>query len=141
MIDVSLRTAIVDLMLNLRKDFGLTYLFITHDLAIAKYISDHIGIMYLGKIVELADKQAIFENPLHPYTQALLAAIPVPDPERKRKASELVGDVPSAIDIPSGCRFHTRCKYAKETCEKEAPELVQVSPGHYVACPFEQQTS
>jgi peptide/nickel transport system ATP-binding protein len=138
MIDVSLRTAMVDLMLNLRRDFGLTYLFITHDLAIAKYISDRIGIMYLGKIVELGDKHDIFENPLHPYTHALLAAIPVPVPERKRKASELVGDVPSAINIPSGCRFHTRCRYAEEGCKREEPELVEVSPGHYVACPLEQ---
>lgn len=140
MIDVSLRTAIVDLMLNLRKDFGLTYLFITHDLAIAKYISDRIGIMYLGRIVELGDKQTIFSNPLHPYTQALLAAIPVPDPDRRRKATELIGDVPSAIDIPSGCRFHTRCRYAKEECAKEEPQLVEVSSGHFVACPLEQQT-
>jgi peptide/nickel transport system ATP-binding protein len=137
MIDVSLRTAIVDLMLNLRKDFGLTYLFITHDLAIAKYISDRIGIMYLGRIVELGDKETIFSNPMHPYTQALLAAIPVPDPDRKRKVTELIGDVPSAIDIPSGCRFHTRCRYAKDACEKEEPKLVEVSSGHFVACPFE----
>jgi peptide/nickel transport system ATP-binding protein len=136
MIDVSLRTAIVDLMLNLRKDFGLTYLFITHDLAVAKYISDRIGIMYLGKIVELGDKETIFSNPMHPYTQALLAAIPVPDPDRKRKATELIGDVPSAIDIPSGCRFHTRCRYAREQCQNEAPELVEVAKGHFVACPF-----
>jgi peptide/nickel transport system ATP-binding protein len=138
MIDVSLRTAIVDLMLNLRRDFGLTYLFITHDLAIAKYISDRIGIMYLGKIVELGDKETIFSNPLHPYTQALLAAIPVPDPDRGRRATELIGDVPSAIDIPSGCRFHTRCRYAKEECEKEEPPLIEVSPGHYAACPSHQ---
>ncbi len=138
MIDVSLRTAIIDLMLSLRKDFGLTYLFITHDLAIAKYISDRIGIMYLGKIVELGDKQTIFSNPLHPYTQALLDAIPVPDPDRRRKASELIGDVPSAINIPTGCRFRTRCRYAKEACAKEEPKLVEVSPGHYVSCPFKQ---
>jgi peptide/nickel transport system ATP-binding protein len=136
MIDVSLRTAIVDLMLNLRRDFGLTYLFITHDLAIAKYISDRIGIMYLGKIVELGDKQTIFENPLHPYTKALLAAIPVPVPERMRKATELIGDVPSAIDIPSGCRFRTRCRYAEKDCENEEPKLVEVSSGHFVACPL-----
>jgi peptide/nickel transport system ATP-binding protein len=138
MIDVSLRTAIIDLMLSLRKDFGLTYLFVTHDLAIAKYISDHIAIMYLGKVVELGDKQTIFENPLHPYTQALLAAIPVPVPEQKRKASQLIGDVPSAINIPSGCRFHTRCRFAKEDCEKEEPKMVEVSPGHFVACPLNQ---
>jgi len=134
MIDVSLRTAIIDLMLNLRKDFGLTYLFITHDLAIAKYISDRIAIMYLGKIVELADKQEIFANPLHPYTQALLAAIPVPVPERERKTTELIGDVPSAINIPSGCRFRTRCRYAKKGCAEKEPQLVPVSPNHYVAC-------
>lgn len=135
MIDVSLRTSIIDLMLDLRKDFGLTYLFITHDLAIAKYISDRIAIMYLGKIVELADKQTIFANPLHPYTQALLAAIPVPVPEAKRKKTELKGDVPSAINIPSGCRFRTRCPRCDEkTCKEEEPELIQISPNHYVAC-------
>jgi oligopeptide/dipeptide ABC transporter ATP-binding protein len=134
MIDVSLRTAIIDLMLNLRKDFGLTYLFITHDLAIAKYISDRIAIMYLGKIVELADKQTIFANPLHPYTQALLTAIPVPVPEAERKKTELIGDVPSAINIPSGCRFRTRCRYAEEACAEKEPELIPVSPNHYVAC-------
>jgi peptide/nickel transport system ATP-binding protein len=134
MIDVSLRTAIIDLMLNLRKDFGLTYLFITHDLAVAKYISDRIAIMYLGKIVELADKQTIFANPMHPYTQALLAAIPVPVPERKRKTTELIGDVPSAINIPSGCRFRTRCRHAGKACKEKEPELIPVSPNHYVAC-------
>jgi len=134
MIDVSLRTSIIDLMLNLRKDFGLTYLFITHDLAIAKYISDRIAIMYLGKIVELADKQTIFANPLHPYTQALLEAIPVPVPEAKRKKTELIGEVPSAINIPSGCRFRTRCRYAKKACAEKEPELIPVSSNHYVAC-------
>jgi peptide/nickel transport system ATP-binding protein len=134
MIDVSLRTAIIDLMLDLRRDFGLTYLFITHDLAIAKYISDRIAVMYLGKIVELGGKDAIFNSPVHPYTKALLAAIPVPNPERKRNPSELIGEVPSAIDIPSGCRFHTRCKYAKEACSVKEPELVEVAPGHFAAC-------
>jgi len=134
MIDVSLRTAIIDLMLNLRKDFGLTYLFVTHDLAVAKYISDRIAIMYLGRIVEIGDREAIFSDPLHPYTQALLSAIPVPVPERKRKHIALVGDVPSAIDIPSGCRFHTRCSYADETCKEAEQELIPVSPNHYVAC-------
>jgi peptide/nickel transport system ATP-binding protein len=134
MIDVSLRTAIIDLMLKLRKDFELTYLFITHDLAIAKYISDRIAIMYLGKIVELGDKETIFSNPLHPYTQALLSAIPVPVPERIRKKTELIGEVPSAINIPSGCRFRTRCRRARKTCEKKDPELIPVSPNHYVAC-------
>jgi peptide/nickel transport system ATP-binding protein len=134
MIDVSLRTTIIDLMLGFRKELGLTYLFVTHDLAVAKYISDRIAIMYLGKIVEIGDKQEIFSNPMHPYTKALLLAIPVPDPERKRKMAELKGEVPSAINLPSGCRFRTRCPEAEEACKVEEPEMVQVSPNHLVAC-------
>jgi peptide/nickel transport system ATP-binding protein len=134
MIDVSLRTTIIDLMLNLRKELGLTYLFITHDLAIAKYISDRIAIMYLGRIVEMGDKQELFSKPLHPYTQALMEAIPIPNPERKKKRAELRGEVPSAIDIPAGCRFRTRCSYEEKTCTEEKPELVAVSPNHLVAC-------
>jgi peptide/nickel transport system ATP-binding protein len=134
MIDVSLRTTIIDLMLGLRKELELTYLFITHDLAIAKYISDRIAIMYLGKIVEIGEKQEIFSNPLHPYTQALMFAIPVPNPERKRIPTELKGEVPSAINIPFGCRFHTRCPYAEKKCEEVEPELITVKPGHLVAC-------
>jgi peptide/nickel transport system ATP-binding protein len=134
MIDVSLRTAIIDLMLNLRKELGLTYLFVTHDLAVAKYISDRIAIMYLGKIVEMGNQQMIFSNPIHPYTKALLSAIPVPIPERKRKKITLQGDVPSAIDIPQGCRFHTRCSYADKTCKEAEPKLIQVEPNHFVAC-------
>jgi peptide/nickel transport system ATP-binding protein len=133
MIDVSLRTTIIDLMLNLRKELELTYLFITHDLAIAKYISDEIAIMYLGKIVEMGEKQEIFSNPLHPYTKALMSAIPVPNPERKRAAIELKGEVSSAIDVPQGCRFNPRCPYAEKECMSE-PELIAVKPGHFVAC-------
>jgi peptide/nickel transport system ATP-binding protein len=134
MIDVSLRTTIIDLMLDLRRELGLTYLFITHDLAIAKYITDRIAIMYLGRIVEMGDKHEIFSRPLHPYTQALLLAIPVPNPERKRRMIELRGEVPSAIDIPRGCRFRTRCPCEQGVCKQEEPELVPVSPGHFVAC-------
>lgn len=134
MIDVSLRTTIIDLMLELRKELNLTYLFITHDLAIAKYISDRIAIMYLGKIVEMGDKKEIFSNPLHPYTQALLAAIPVPNPERKRRPIALKGEVPSAINIPSGCRFHPRCPHEEKRCREKEPELIEVSPNHFVAC-------
>lgn len=134
MIDVSLRTTIIDLMLELRKELNLTYLFITHDLAIAKYISDRIAIMYLGKIVEMGDKKEIFSNPLHPYTKALLAAIPVPNPERKRKPIALKGEVPSAINIPSGCRFHPRCPHEEKRCKEKEPELIEVSPNHFVAC-------
>jgi len=134
MIDVSLRTTLIDLMLDLRKELGLTYLFITHDLAVAKYISDRIAIMYLGKIVEIGDKKRLFSNPLHPYAQALLSAIPVPDPERKRKAIELKGEVPSAINIPPGCRFHPRCPKAFDKCTIEEPVLVNVGKDHLVAC-------
>ena len=134
MIDVSLRTTLIDLMLDLRKELGLTYLFITHDLAVAKYISDRIAIMYLGKIIELGEKGEIFSNPLHPYTQALLSAIPIPDPERKRKTIELKGEVPSAINIPPGCRFHPRCPKAFSKCPLEEPVLLDVAKDHFVAC-------
>jgi len=134
MIDVSLRTTLIDLMLDLRKELGLTYLFITHDLAVAKYISDRIGIMYLGKIIEIGEKGEIFSNPLHPYTQALLSAIPVPDPERKRKTIELKGEVPSAINIPPGCRFHPRCPKAFDKCPLEEPVLMDIRKDHFVAC-------
>jgi len=134
MIDVSLRTTLIDLMLDLRKELGLTYLFITHDLAVAKYISDRIAIMYLGKIVEIGDKEELFSDPLHPYTQALLSAIPVPNPERKRKTIELKGEVSSAINIPPGCRFHPRCPKAFEKCPIEEPVLVNVGKHHLVAC-------
>jgi peptide/nickel transport system ATP-binding protein len=134
MIDVSLRTTIIDLMLDLRRELGLTYLFITHDLAIAKYISDRIAIMYLGRIVEVGGKAEIFSRPMHPYTQALLLAIPVPNPERKRRIIELRGEVPSAIDVPKGCRFRTRCPCERDVCKQQEPELVSVSPGHLVAC-------
>jgi len=134
MIDVSLRATLIDLMLNLRKDLGLTYLFITHDLAVAKYISDRIAIMYLGKIVEMSSKESIFLNPMHPYTQALLSAIPIPNPERKRKRIELIGEVPSAINIPTGCRFHPRCPYKKDECSRKAPPITEVEKEHFVAC-------
>jgi len=136
MIDVSIRTTIIDLMLSLREKLGITYLFITHDLAIAKYISDRIAIMYLGKIVELCEKKELFSNPLHPYTKALLSAIPVPNPEKKRRPIRLMGEVPSAIKIPSGCRFHPRCRYAVEKCMVEEPALTDIN-GHMVACYLE----
>lgn len=134
MIDVSLRTTLIDLMLDLQKELGLTYLFITHDLAVAKYISDRIAIMYLGKIVEMGEKGELFSHPLHPYTQALLSAIPVPNPERKRETVELKGEVPSAINIPSGCRFHPRCPKAFDKCPIEKPVLMNVGKRHFVAC-------
>lgn len=136
MIDVSLRTTIIDLMLSFRKELGLTYLFITHDLAVAKYISDRIAVMYLGKIIEIGRKESLFRNPKHPYTQALLSAIPVPNPKREKRRIELSGEVPSAIDIPAGCRFHPRCPYRKDKCSKMEPQLIEVEKDHFVACSF-----
>ena len=134
MIDVSLRTTIIDLMLDFRKELGLSYLFITHDLAVAKYISDRIAIMYLGRVIEMGSKERLFLSPTHPYTQALLSAIPVPDPKRKRKVVELTGEVPSPINIPSGCRFHPRCPYKKDVCTQEEPQLIEVEKDHLVEC-------
>jgi peptide/nickel transport system ATP-binding protein len=134
MIDVSLRTTIIDVLLSFRDILGLTYLFVTHDLAVAKYISDRIAIMYLGKIVEIGTKQEIFSTPIHPYTKALLSVIPVPDPKRKRKAVELAGEVPSAINVPAGCRFHPRCPFAEKKCNMEEAELLPITSTHSVAC-------
>ena len=134
MIDVSLRARILELMIQLKEELNLTYLFITHDLAVAKYISDRIAIMYLGKIVEMGGKEAIFSNPKHPYTEALLSAIPIPDPRVKRKRVKLKGEVPSPINPPPGCIFHTRCPLATDICRREEPELVEIEDGHFVAC-------
>ena len=134
MIDVSLRARILELMIQLKEELNLTYLFITHDLAVAKYISDRIAIMYLGKIVEMGGKEAIFSNPKHPYTEALLSAIPIPDPRVKRKRVRLKGEVPSPINPPPGCIFHTRCPLATDICRREEPELVEIEDGHLVSC-------
>lgn len=134
MIDVSLRASILDLMLDFRRELNLSYLFITHDLAVAKYISDRIAIMYLGKIVEMGLTKEIFINPLHPYTKALLSAIPIPNPESRREKIRLPGEIPSAIDIPSGCRFHPRCPNKIGICEREEPTLKEIRANHYVAC-------
>jgi len=134
MIDVSLRTTIIDLMLNFREELELTYLFITHDLAVAKYISNRIAIMYLGKIIETCSKERLFLKPLHPYTQALFSAIPIPNPKRKKKRIELKGEVPSAINIPPGCRFHPRCPHKMKECLKKEPKLTEVEKNYLVAC-------
>lgn len=134
-LDVSVQAQVVNLMQDLQEQFGLTYLFISHGLAVVKHISTRVGVMYLGKLVELAPAQEIYANPLHPYTQALLRAIPIPDPDAKRKvAQRLGGDVPNPMAPPAGCRFHTRCPQAIERCGAEEPELVEVSPDHFVAC-------
>lgn len=133
MIDLSLRASILDLMMDLKREYDLTILFITHDLSTAFYLSDRIAIMYLGRIVEIGDSNRIFENPLHPYTQALMKAIPIPKP-RYRVELPLKGEIPNAIDIPSGCRFHPRCPYIMDKCKMDDPVLKEVEKNHYVAC-------
>ncbi|MCD6509511.1 MAG: ABC transporter ATP-binding protein [Thermoprotei archaeon] len=134
MLDMSIRAEMLNLMLNLKEQYGLTYLYITHDLATARYVCDRIAIMYLGKIVELGDIDDIMESPLHPYTRALLAAVPVPDPEIKIGEIPIKGEIPSPINIPPGCRFHPRCPFAKPICQKEEPEFKEIEPGHFIAC-------
>ena len=134
MLDMSIRASILNLMLDLRDKMGLSYLFITHDLATAKYIADRLAIMYLGKIVEIGKAVDVIDNPLHPYTKALIAAVPVPDPRHKIGEIPIRGEVPSPIDLPSGCRFHPRCLNAFEPCDKKEPLLKEVEPGHFVAC-------
>ena len=133
-LDVSIQAQVINLMMDLQRDKNLSYLFIAHDLAVVEHISHRIAVMYLGKIVEYTDKQTLFTNPLHPYTEALLAAVPIPNPQLKRKKHLLQGDVPSPINPPPGCTFHTRCPYAEARCKIEIPALREVSPGHMVAC-------
>ncbi len=135
-LDVSIQSQVLNLLAELQKEFNLTYLFIAHGLSVVKHVSDRVGVMYLGKLVELADKNEIYANPKHPYTEALMSAIPVPDPTVRRERIILEGDVPSPIDPPAGCRFHTRCRLAVEACRHEEPQLVDIGGGHWVACPL-----
>jgi oligopeptide transport system ATP-binding protein len=137
-LDVSVQAQVVNLLEELQEKFDLTYLFIAHDLSMVRHISQRIAVMYLGKLVELADRDELFENKMHPYAIALLSAVPIPDPikERQRKRIILEGDVPSPAKPPSGCRFHTRCPIAEEICMVEDPPFEEKSPGHWAACHF-----
>jgi peptide/nickel transport system ATP-binding protein len=136
MADVSVRALLLDLMMRLKEELNLTYLFITHDLATAKYVCDRIAIMYLGKLCEVGPLTEVYEHSAHPYTRALLEAVPVPDPRHRRKEPMPVGEIPSAINPPSGCRFHPRCPIARENCSVDEPALREIRPGHYVACHY-----
>jgi oligopeptide/dipeptide ABC transporter ATP-binding protein len=140
-LDVSIQAQVINLMQDLQKEFGLTYLFISHNLAVIRHIADRVAVMYLGKIVELTDKHSLYATPKHPYTQALLSAIPIARPDQKRARVVLGGDVPSPLNPPAGCRFHTRCQYAEARCKTIEPPLVDVGGGHHVACHLVQPSA
>ena len=138
-LDVSVQAQVVNLMQDLQEELGLTYIFIAHDLSVVRHISDRVAVMYLGRMVELADKNELYNNPKHPYTKALLSAIPIPDPEKTREKIILKGDVPSPINPPSGCPFHTRCPFATEKCKREVPSFEEKVDGHFAACHYSDE--
>ncbi|MEH7307468.1 ABC transporter ATP-binding protein [Neobacillus drentensis] len=138
-LDVSIQAQILNLLKKLQNQFGLTFLFISHDLSVVRHISDRVMVMYLGKVVEIADKKDLFDTPLHPYTKALLSSIPVPNPVIKRERIILKGDVPSPINPPNGCRFHTRCPFATEKCKVEEPTIREIGTNHFVSCHYAEK--
>lgn len=135
-LDVSIQSQIINLMMDMQEKKNISYIFISHDLSVVKHISNRVGVMYLGSLVELADKEEIYTNPQHPYTKALMAAIPVPDPKKKTQMHAIKGEIPSNVNIPSGCKFHPRCPFAKDICKQQVPEVKEVKPKHYVQCHF-----
>lgn len=133
-LDVSIQSQVLNLMNKLKKEYNLTYIFVAHDLSVVEHISDRVGVMYLGNFVEVADKKELYKNPCHPYTQALLSAVPIPDPTAKKERIILEGNIPSALNPPTGCKFHTRCPKCMGICKEKAPERVEIAPGHEVYC-------
>jgi oligopeptide transport system ATP-binding protein len=133
-LDVSIQSQVLNLLEDLQKEFGLTYVFIAHDLGVVRHISDRVGVMYLGRLVEITDSEKLYENPLHPYSKALLSAVPIPDPTVKKDRPLLTGDIPSPANPPQGCAFHTRCEECMEVCKIVRPELKEIEPGHFAAC-------
>ncbi|MGP3562541.1 ABC transporter ATP-binding protein [Geobacillus sp. BK01] len=144
-LDVSIQAQVLNLLEDLQKQFGLTYIFIAHDLGVIRHISDRVGVMYLGRMVELADSESLYESPQHPYTKALLSAVPIPNPDHETERQLLSGDLPSPVNPPQGCAFHTRCAFCMDICRERRPELREVADGHYVAChlyePADEQRS
>lgn len=138
-LDVSIQAQIINLLMRLQKQLNLTLLFISHDLRVVRHISDRVIVMYLGRVLEQAPKDVLFKSPVHPYTKALLSAVPIPDPKFEKKRIILTGDIPSPINSPSGCKFRTRCYQAKEACAETEPELLTIAPGHYCRCPYWDQ--
>jgi oligopeptide/dipeptide ABC transporter ATP-binding protein len=138
-LDVSIQAQIINLLQDLQKEFDLTYLFIAHDLSVVEHISDRVAVMYLGKIAEIADSETLYKNPLHPYTKALMSAIPIAEPGRKKERTVLTGDVPSPANVPSGCYFHPRCPVARADCSEQVPQLEELEPGHFVSCYYAEE--